>query len=357
VGLSVEKWPLSDLTLEITNYCLLDCMHCSSESSRQHSEDLPLRIIRKVVSDFAGLGGKTLEISGGEPLCRKELPEIIRHARGMGLETCLFSCGVFHPTQLTTGKDGLRRKVKELKQLGIDRVFVTLHGPNKEYHNQISRRPSFERTSRFIRELVREGIFVGVHFVPVRMNFDSIDDLVRYCEYLHVNEVALLRFVPQGRGKNHARMLKLTEEETYQLANLLNVEKNKKDGIVRVGSHLDFTFFFDKRHKPKPCAAGISKCLVTSGGKVFPCAVFKGLKEFVAGDVMKTSLGSIWMGSEAFRLLREFDDRRLKGLCKSCGFRSRCRGRCPAQRYYESHDLYQGPDPYCPKPEFDRILS
>ena len=353
MGLSAGRWPLDDLTLEITNYCLLDCMHCSSESSRQHSEALPLRTVKRVVTDFAELGGKTLEISGGEPLCRKDLPEIVRHAKELDLETWLFSCGVFHLSQLTTGKDGLRLKVKELKRLGIGKVFVTLHGSNEEYHNQISRRPSFGRTSRFIRELVSEGVFVGVHFVPVHANFDNIDDLVRYCEHLRVKEVALLRFVPQGRGKKNAKLLRLTQEETLQLANLLNDEKNTENSIVRVGSHLDFTFFFDKKHKPKPCTAGISKCLVTSGGKVFPCAVFKGLKEFVAGDVTKASLANIWTDSEAFERLREFDHMRLKGLCKPCEFRSRCRGRCPAQRYYQSHDLYQGPDPYCPKPALD----
>jgi radical SAM protein with 4Fe4S-binding SPASM domain len=153
--------------------------------------------------------------------------------------------------------------------------------------------------------------------------------------------------------------LKLTQEQTLELADLLNEEKNKKGSIVHVGSHLDFTFFFNNKHKPKPCTAGISKCLVSSSGKVFPCAVFKGLRKFVAGDVMEDSLADIWLKSEAFRPLREFDETKLKGLCKTCQFLGRCRGRCPAQRYYESHphDLYQGPDPYCPKRPYDRILG
>lgn len=349
---------LRDLTLEITNYCFLNCMHCSSESSRRRSQDLPLETIRRAICDFAKLGGRTLEISGGEPLCRRELPSIVEHAKRSNLEVCLFSCGVFHPSQLRTSKDGVRDKVKELKRLGMDKVFVTLHASNERDHDEISKRKgSFRRTTLFIEELLKQGMFVGVHSVPVRPNFDNIDDLVKYCVDRHVNQVALLRFVPQGRGKEHADLLTLNEEETLHLADLLYELQNEKDSIVHVGSHLDFVFLFDQEYEPQPCKAGISKCLVTSLGEVFPCAAFKGLKEFVAGDLNKDSLADLWVNSQVFRELRQFDPNRLKGLCATCRHLTKCRGQCPAQRYHKWRDLYMGPDPYCPKPAFDRMHS
>jgi len=346
---SDKEYPLKDLTLEITNYCILNCIHCSSESTRAASElGLPLKTIKTVINDFKKLGGRRIEISGGEPLCHKELPQIIRLAKQLGLETSLFSCGIFDPSQLEKGRDGLEEKAKELKRLGIDKVFVSLHGSNEEYHNQISQKSSFRLTTKFIRELVKQQVFVGVHFVPVHLNFDNIDDLIQYCSDLGVKEVGILRFVPQGRGKENEDVLRLSEEQTLELASLLSREIGKKS-IVRVGSHLDFTFFFKKRRKPKSCTAGISKCLITSKGQVIPCAVFKGLDDFLAGNVKETRLENVWKKSGVFKKLREFNPIRMKGLCAKCKYLVPCRGRCPAQRYYEWKDLYMGPDPYCPK--------
>jgi len=341
--------PLEDLTIEVTNTCFLECMHCSSESSLSAEQKLSLETIKAVINDFKELGGKTIEISGGEPLCYNELPQVIKYAKKLGLETHLFSCGVFDVSQLETFDDRLKKKVRELKELGLDKVFVSLHGSNDEIHNQMARRNSFKLTSRFIKELVKNDLFVGVHFVPVSINFDNIDDLVQYCLNLHVKQIGLLRFVPQGRGKENEDLLRLSKEQTLELVDLLSRELENKDSIVRVGSHLDFCFFFKKDHIPKECAAGISKCLVASNGDVVPCAVFKGLPDFIAGNIHESRLSQIWRASPIFKRLRDFDPNQMKGACAGCRYLTRCRGRCPAQRYYEWTDLYMGPDWYCCK--------
>lgn len=341
--------PLTDLTLEITNYCLLACLHCSSEANRRSSEQLSLQVIKEVMNDFKELGGKRIEISGGEPLCYGELPEVIRHAKKLDLETSLFSCGVFDRALLKQNDGLLSRKVRQLRKLGLDEVVVSLHGSYEELHNSISKRKSFRPTVRFIRELVKRGISVGVHFVPVHDNFDNIDDLEAYCKHLKVRQMGLLRFVPQGRGKQNEKRLRLSEEQTLVLTELLAKKATEKEGIFRVGRHLDFTFFFRKGHRPEYCSAGISKCVITPKGWVLPCPVFKGLKQFVAGDLRRANLREIWKGSQVFKRLRGFDPERLKGPCRDCGYRSACRGGCPAQRFYEHGDLYVGPDPYCPR--------
>jgi len=341
--------PLEDLTIEVTNTCFLECMHCSSESSLSAEQKLSLETIKAVIDDFKELGGKTIEISGGEPLCYNELSQVITYAKRLGLETHLFSCGVFDISQLETCDDRLEKKVRELKELGLDKVFVSLHGSNEEIHNQMARRNSFKLTSRFIKELVKNDLFVGVHFVPVSINFDNIDDLIQYCLNLNVKQIGLLRFVPQGRGKENEDLLRLSKEQTLELVELLSRELENKDSIVRVGSHLDFCFFFKKDRIPGDCTAGISKCLVASSGDVIPCAVFKGLPEFIAGNIKESRLYQIWKTSPVFKRLRNFNPNQMEGTCARCQFLKRCRARCPAQRYYEWTDLYMGPDWYCPK--------
>ena len=359
---SKKEWRLSELTLEITDYCLLSCMHCSSEASRRNSTQLPLQTIELVLDDLKRLGGTIVELSGGEPLCHPDLSNIILHAKRLHLETRLFSCGISNLSQLQAETSSFRDKVKELKELGIDKVFVTLHGSNEEMHNQISGEQSFGLTTGFIKELVRQQVFVGVHFVPVNPNFDNIDDLKELCVRLGVKQIGLLRFVPQGRGRKNEDLLKLTGDQTEELTSLLAKEATKR-GIVRVGRHLDFTFFVNKDHKPEPCIAGVSKCLVSPEGDVLPCPVFKGLDDFVAGNVKENKLQDIWRDSPIFAKLREFDPKKIKGLCADCKFLGICRGRCPAQRYYEWKNrygagaLYMGPDPYCPRAAMQRRAS
>lgn len=125
--------------------------------------------------------------------------------------------------------------------------------------------------------------------------------------------------------------------------------------MVKVGSHLDFTFLLDKS-KPKACTAGITKCLVEANGNIIPCAVFKGMTDkeennFVAGNVRKEGLIAAWNKSAVFGKFRDFDPMKLQN-CNMCGYVSICKGRCPAQRIYDHGDFYIGPDNYCPKEIF-----
>lgn len=340
--------PLTDMTLEITNRCLLACMHCSSKAAAASSEQLSLRVAKNVMDEFKKLGGKRIEISGGEPLCHKELPRILEHAKELGLEVSLFSCGIFDPRLLRHDRNLLRKKVRELKKLKVDNVFVTLHASYAELHNSISGRNSFGQTVRFIKTLVREGIPVRVHFVPVHDNFDNIDDLETFCRHLGVQQIGILRFVPQGRGRQNEQRLRLSKEQTLELTSLVAEKAAERGSIFRVGRHLDFMFFLRPNHRRMRCHAGISKCVVTAKGQMLPCPVFKGLREFVAGDVRKSGLAEIWSNSPVFAQLRNFDPQALKGECKGCKYLSNCRGGCPAQRFYEYGRFDMGPDPYCP---------
>jgi MoaA/NifB/PqqE/SkfB family radical SAM enzyme len=201
------------------------------------------------MDEFKKLGGKRVEISGGEPLCHRNLPGIVEHAKELGLEVSLFSCGIFHPRLLKHDRNMLRKKVSELKKLKVDKVFVTLHASYAELHNAISRtQNSFRQTVRFIKTLVEEGIPVGVHFVPVHDNFDNIDDLETFCRHLGVQRIGILRFVPQGRARLNEQRLRLSKEQTLELTSLLAEKAAERGSIFRVGGHLDFIFFLQPNH-------------------------------------------------------------------------------------------------------------
>ena len=346
---SGEETSLSSLTIEITNSCYLSCIHCSTIASRDSSERLPLSTIQQVINDWKSLGGKTIEISGGEPLLYPNLLKVIEYAKDKGMETCLFSCGVFNTPGSDLVNNELDIKIHKLKKAGLDKVFVSLHGSNAEYHNEVAQTEVFRHTTNFIRKLVEEDFYVGIHFVPLAINFESLQDITEYVAELGCREIGFLRFVPQGRGALNREMLTLSKDESLELIETLSEKLTSSNIEVRVGSHLDFCFLFIPGHRPKCCNAGIKKCLVTAKGKVIPCAVFKGLPEYVAGNVNESRLSQIWRNSPVFEELRNFNPKHIKGECAKCHFLNVCEGRCPAQRVYDWGDLYRGPDKYCPK--------
>jgi radical SAM protein with 4Fe4S-binding SPASM domain len=324
-------------------------------ASQNSKEVLTKDEIVEIAKDFKDLGGKRIEISGGEPLLHKDISELLPILKNLGLEVNIFTCGAI--VRDGSYEKAMLEKVQLLKLSKVDKVVFSMHGANARTHDDIAKSPgSFSHTVEFIKELTKEKIPVGAHFVPMAMNFEEFRDFVDFVQSLGILDVSVLRFVPQGRGKKNMDSLILNEIEVAQLVKLLTVEEHREDINVKVGSHLDFTFLLDG-DPPKKCNAGIGKCLVEASGDVLPCAVFKGLTDkdknnFVAGNIRKTSLKDLWEHSEIFETFRNFEPSSLIGACKTCEYLSTCKGRCPAQRIYDHEDFYVGPDNYCPKEIF-----
>lgn len=347
-----KQHALSEISIEITLQCLQNCVHCSSGASIYARESLSKEEIIKVAQDFKLLGGNKIELSGGEPLLHKDIGYILQTLKQMGLKINVFTCGSL--SKESNYKDTMSKMVNLLKVNQVDKVVFSLHGSNARTHDDIVKSTgSFSHAIEFIRELVKEKVPVGIHFVPMSLNFEEFADLVDFALQLGIQDVSVLRFVPQGRGEKNSQSLMLNKMEVAGLVELLSEEEKRTDINVRVGSHLDFTFLLDGG-APKDCVAGVSKCLIEANGEIIPCAVFKGMTDknkesYVAGNIKKDSLVDVWRKSEIFERFRKFDAKSLVGDCSICQHLPKCKGRCPAQRIYDHGDFYTGPDDYCPK--------
>ncbi len=350
-----QQYPLKEISVEITWQCMQKCVHCSSVASTCSRQKLKEDEILGIAKDFKDLGGERIELSGGEPLLHPNIATILPALKEVGLETHIFTCGAIG--NYSNFLNSMNEKIRLIRDSGVDKVVFSLHGANARTHDEIVRTEgSFHRAIDFIMGLVKEEITVGLHFVPMTMNFEEFKDLADFASKLGVHDISVLRFVPQGRGKKNRKSLMLREMEVAQLVELLAEQKKRTDIKVKVGSHLDFTFLLDGS-TPKPCMAGVTKCIVEANGKVLPCAVFKGMtnkgpNNSVAGNIRNDTLRNIWMTSPIFEKFRAFKPETLTGACRYCDYLSKCKGRCPAQRIYDHKDFYKGPDNYCPKEIF-----
>lgn len=347
----MEDFPqLEEITVEITQQCFQKCVHCSSSSFKGSKRSLKRDEMFRLVKEFVHLGGKKIEISGGEPLLHEDVFDLIDFCKRVDLDVELYTCGKISENNDFENK--MNKTLKKMSARKIDKIMFSLQGAKADTHDGITQtKNSFSRAIKFIKKLVDDKHYVGIHFVPMTPNFEELEDLIDCAINLGVKKIGFLRFVPQGRGAKRKDWLRLSKEESARLIELLANFKKRKDINISIGSHLDFMFLLNGK-PPKDCTAGKTKCLIEPNGDVIPCAVFKGIKEYVAGNIRKTSLAEIWRNSRIFHQFRIFDPRSLKGACSTCQHLFQCKGRCPAQRIYDSGNFYQGPDSYCPKEFF-----
>jgi len=306
---------------------------------------LSLHQIKSIISEFSGMGGEVLEISGGEPLMCPYLAQIVEYAEVNNLETVLYTSGT------SLGGD----IAKKLQRSGLKKVIFNLQGATSDTHETVTQvKGSFGKVVDAIKTMKMLRFWVGAHFVPMKPNYKELVDLLRLCHLLRVDEVGILRFVPQGRGQTNRAFLELSREEFKDFTKrLIELTSNHKNPNIRVGRPIDFRYLLDPSVVKSECNAGISRCLITPDGRVVPCPAFKQTERYVAGNVKFCSLVDIWNKSPIWKEFRHFEPSRINEPCKSCEYLHECRGGCIAQRilkYKECDEykaIYAAPDPGC----------
>lgn len=339
---------LIELCLEITNRCIMNCLHCSTAvpGCEGHVDELTFKEIKSIIFDFHALGGKILEISGGEPTLHGNLLDIVALAKSKGLETRLYTCGVSYKGKCRPLSVTL---LKKLRSRGLDKIIFNLQGADSKIHDLITRKPgSFNALCETILRAKKLGFWVGTHFVPMQPNAGSFEDVLKLAIKLGIDEVALLRFVPQGRGEINRAILKLQKNNLWEFLRVVAqlMEKYGDRLKIRAGCPLDFLGFIDETVKLSACKAGKSTCSITPSGDVIPCPGFKHFPEFVAGNIRDKNLTFIWSTSKVFRKFQEIDYQNIS-FCSECAKSDICKGRCPAQRVRHHGHLEIGPDPDC----------
>lgn len=339
MSLDTFSYKLKEVCLEITDICPLNCLHCSGVCGSSSQNKLSLNHGKKIINELSSIGCEILEISGGEPLIHPDLTQIVRYAERSDLETILYTSGYRLGCNVA----------KKLKQSGLRKVIFNLQGAHPDTHDALTQvKGSFKHVKDAIKTVKSLDFWVGAHFVPMKRNYREFKKFLGLCHDLEVDEVGILRFVPQGRGQTHEASLKLSIKEFEEFnRDLTELTSKHSNPNIRVGRPIDFRHLFDSSILKSDCDAGISRCLITPDGKVFPCPAFKQQKQYVAGDVKNRSLHEIWGASPILQSFRNFDYKQISEPCKSCEHLYRCRGGCIAQRILKCKDKYAGPDPNC----------
>ena len=309
---------------EVTRACDLVCAHCRAcAQPRAHPSELDTTASMRLIEDLASFpAAPLLVLTGGDPLKRADLDQLIRHARKLGLTVAMSPSA----TPLVT-VDALAR----LHDAGVSRIAMSLDGVDAHTHDSFRGVPgSYELTRTIMKQIRAQDISLQVNTTITTRNVDQVDAIA---ELLADEDVALWSvffLVPVGRGLAEQR---IAPERYEQVFEQLHAHARRQPYAIKTTEAPHYRRFVMRRggdplaggtHTPMRAPLGVNDgrgvMFVSHVGQVFP----SGFLPIDCGRFPQRSVVDIYQNAPVFRELR--DVTQLKGKCGACRFNTVCGG-------------------------------
>lgn len=317
---------------EVTQACDLACVHCrASAQPERHPMELSTDEGKRLIDEIATLRIPVFVLTGGDPIKRPDLFELIAHARQVGVRVSLTPSA----TPLLT-----REIVYRLKEAGLARLAVSMDGACAATHDAFrGMTGSFARTLDAVHWANEAGLPVQINTTFSRRNIDEIDAIVALMEQLKITLWSVFFLVPTGRGKLNDLLnaeefeqvfaklyelsriapfdIKTTEAQHYRRYFLQqHVAERRMGTAIEAPEKLPDTI----GRAPRGLNDGKGFVFISHTGEVFP----SGFLPVSAGNIRRQALAAIYRESPLFLGLR--DPARLEGKCGACEFKQICGG-------------------------------
>lgn len=330
--MSTLPTPLA-LVAELTHRCPLHCVYCSNplELVRRETE-LTTSEWTRVFSEAAAAGVLQADFTGGEPLARPDIVELIAAARSAGLYVSLITSGI--PLD--------EARLGQLVAAGLDHFQLSFQGAQEDAANAVSGTKAHAIKLRVLEWLRNYRIGVTLNFVLHRQNIHELEAMI---EMVEDNAPGCVEFASvQYYGwayANREYLLPTRPQLDYCVQRLKQAEEELKGRTRVVFVVPDYYARY-----PKPCVGGWGRKLmvVTPNGTVMPCHAAQVIPDLAFETVKLRPLGEIWEHSSAFRRFRGEDW--MQDPCKTCDRREQDFGGCRCQAFLLTGDSC-ATDPVC----------
>jgi len=322
---------------EITLACNMNCMHCGSSAGRLRSNELTTKEALDLCDQLHELNAKVINLTGGEPILRKDWSEIGKKIRDLGMDLSLLSNGLAID----------EKTVSILRKLDVYAMAVSLDGGTPKTHDSIRGiKGSFDRCMSSLELLQKESLPTTVITTVHKGNIKELP-LIREQILNRARAWQIQIAAPIGRFPKN---LILSKEEFYSLALFIAATRRKysvKDlaimGAHSMGYHSKILRNTMVTPIWKGCQAGISSLAIQSDGGIKGCLSLP--NDYIEGNIRERSLIDIWNNPNFASYNRKFKQEDLKGSCKSCKYSKRCKGGCETISTALTGELHC--DPYC----------
>ncbi len=347
-----ERRPI--VVWNITRACNLRCIHCYNDSGAAAEDELSTEQAKQVLRDLAQFAVPSVLFSGGEPLLRKDLFELLDFAKQLGLRTVISTNGTLITTDIA----------KTIRQLGVSYVGISLDGIGEINDRFRAVKGAFDKAVEGIKNCQAAGVRIGLRLTLTRRNVQDLDALFDFFERHDIERACFYHLVPSGRGRAISTD-DLTGAQTRKAVELILAraaylkQTGRKTDILTVDNHVDGVFIYLKLLAEDPARAeSVWQLLTWNGGGLYSSGVGIGCIDFHGkvhpdqfwwhyelGDVRERPFSRIWTDTSD-PLLAGLRNRRarIKGRCRLCRFFDACGGSLRVRA-----DLYFG-DPWAPDP-------
>lgn len=326
----------------ITKECNLFCQHCYRDAGKKAKGELSTGEAKELLAEIKKADFSLVIFSGGEPLLRKDIYELIAYSHKLGLIASLGTNGLLLDSWVA----------QKLEKLNLSSVGISIDSPNANHHDYLRQsQGAWGKAIAATKNCRKVGLNFQIHTTLSKDNYLDIPKLVNLSTDLGAAAHYFFFLVPCGRAKQieeralsaheHEQALRLiielrTKSKLYlrpvcapQFVRLSSQNSNLHPVLARKGG---------VHHIEKGCLAGREYCLISPQGDVYPCPYLP-LK---VGNVRLAKFSKIWKENSIFEALR---GNNLKGKCARCEFAFYCRG-CRANSFYYKKDILEA-DPQC----------
>ncbi len=335
---------------ELTGSCNLRCAHCrASASDVRDPNELSAEEIKNTVDNIASFCKPVLILTGGEPLLREDIFEIVRYATEKGLRVVVGTNGTLITPQVA----------EKLLKAGVRRVSISIDCAYAEEHDEFRGvRGAYEEALKGIEACKKAGLEFQINTTVTKRNLRELEKIYALAQKLGAAAHHIFLLVPTGRGKV-IEDEEISPEDYEQVLNWMSnagkempMKATCAPHFVRVLRQKGKQGGRDLDASASGCMGGTGFAFISRTGEVNPC----GYLPVRAGNIREQPFREIWENSKLFKDLR--NRKALKGKCGACEYKFICGG-CRARAYAKFGD-YMAEEPYCiyvPKKSSQRWLS
>jgi 12,18-didecarboxysiroheme deacetylase len=350
---SSDKRPV--VVWNITRRCNLKCLHCYAHARNiPFDNELTTMEGKKLIDDLAGFGVPVLLISGGEPLVRKDLPELAAYAVEKGMRAVISTNGTLITAQMAN----------TLKKIGLSYVGISLDGMEEINDRFRGVKGAFRSALKGIENCKKAGIKVGLRFTINKINVDEIPDLFKLIEENDIPRICFYHLVYAGRGSKLVEE-DLTHEESRRAVDLIMDftkklhDQGKPKEVLTVDNHADGPYIYLRLKKENPERAKEVLELLkmnegNNSGRGIGCISWDGevhadqfWRHYSFGNVKDRPFSEIWTDTSD-PLMNKLKEKKkyAKGKCGTCRWLDICAGNFRVRSEAVTGDVW-APDPAC----------
>ncbi len=321
------------LIAEVTHRCPLHCLYCSNPLELQRAEEeLSTADWQGVFQQAAQLGILHVHLTGGEPLARRDLPELIRSARDAGL----------YVNMITSGVGLSEERLAGLVDAGLEHLQLSFQDIDEPSANHIAGARSHALKLALVPVLKKFPLAFTVNLVVHRLNLDRLEAFIALAEDLDPDRLEIAHVQYYGWALKNRSLLMPTQEQVDRSIPIVEAAKERLKGRI----HLEAVFPDYYASFPKACVGGWGRqmMLIDPIGRAMPCHAAAVIPGFEFDSVREHDLGWIWAFSPAFNRFR--GDSWMPETCLACPRKEKDFGGCRCQAFLLTGDA-EAIDPVC----------